>query len=60
VDAASIDLLVNWTQAHGVARIAVYGERPDSLREALAARGVEAVCYGLLDTLRHGQAGAAA
>ena len=60
VDAASIDLLANWTQAHGVARIAVYGERPDSLREALAARGVEAVCYGLLDTLRQGQAGAAA
>ena len=60
VDAASIDLLANWTQAHGVARIAVYGERPDSLREALTARGVEAVCYGLLDTLRQGQAGAAA
>ncbi len=60
VDAASIELLANWTRAHGVARIAVYGERPDSLREALAARGVEAVCYGLLDTLRQGQAGAAA
>lgn len=60
VDAASIDLLANWPQTHGVARIAVYGERPDSLREALAARGVEAVCYGLLDALRQGQAGGAA
>ena len=57
VDAASIDTLTGWAAAHGVARIAVYSERPDSLAEALGKRGVDAACYGLLDVLRQGQAG---
>lgn len=56
----SIETLAGWAQAKGVARIAVYSERPESLTEALAARGVEAVCYGLYEALRHGQAGGAA
>lgn len=60
VDAASIDTLAGWAQAQGVARIAVYSERPESLAEALVARGVDAACYGLYDALRHGQAGGAA
>lgn len=60
VDAASIEALAGWAKAHGAARIAVYSERPDSLRDALAAHGVDAVCYGLYDALRRGQAGASA
>lgn len=60
VDAASINTLADWPRAHGVARIAVYSERPKSLGEALSARSVDATCYGLYDVLRQGQAGAAA
>lgn len=60
VNVDSIEALVGWAQTNGVTRIAVYSERPDSLAEALAARGVEAVCYGLYEALRHGQAGGAA
>ncbi len=57
VNADSIDTLAQWAAAHDVVRIAVYSERPESLTEALAARSVEAACYGLLDVLRQGQAG---
>lgn len=58
-DAASIDRLAEWpSQRPG--RLAVYTNRPESLRETLAARGVAASCYGLLDVLRQGQAGVAA
>ena len=34
--------------------------RPDTLREQLAARGVEANCYSLMDVLLSGQRGSAA
>lgn len=57
VDAHSIDMLAGWAASHEVARIAIYSERPESLAEALSARGVDATCYGLLDVLRQGQAG---
>lgn len=57
VDTGSLETLAGWSQSHGGARIAVYSERPDSLSEALTALGVDAVCYGLYDALRHGQAG---
>ena len=57
VDAHSIDMLAGWAASHDVARIAIYSERPESLAEALSARGVDATCYGLLDVLRQGQAG---
>ena len=60
VDAESIATLSEWAQTHGVARIAVYSERPESLKEAMEKRGVDAACYGLYDALRHGQAGGAA
>ena len=60
VDAESIAALAGWSKAHGVARIAVYSERPESLREAMELRGVDAACYGLYEALRHGQAGGAA
>jgi adenine-specific DNA-methyltransferase len=57
VDAASIDRLAAWHEQRP-GRLAIYTHRPESLRETLAARGVEATCYGLLDVLRQGQAGA--
>lgn len=60
VDAASINILTDWPKAQGVARIAVYSERPESLAEALSAKGVDATCYGLYDVLRQGQAGGVA
>lgn len=60
VDAASIATLESWSNTHGVSRIAVYSERPQSLREAMELRGVDAACYGLHEALRHGQAGSAA
>lgn len=60
VDAESIAELAGWSKMHGVARIAVYSERPESLREAMELRGVDAACYGLYEALRHGQAGGAA
>ncbi len=60
VDGTSIETLAGWATAHGVARIAIYSERPQSLAEVLAARGIDAACYGLYEVLRQGQAGGAA
>ena len=60
VNAASIETLAAWPQRHGAARLAVYSTRPDTLREQLAARGVEANCYSLMDALLSGQRGSAA
>ncbi|UHQ19189.1 site-specific DNA-methyltransferase [Lysobacter sp. KIS68-7] len=57
VSAESIATLTGWSNVHGVARIAVYTERPDSLAEVLADRGTDAECYGIYDALRQGQAG---
>lgn len=58
VTAATITTLAAWPEQHGVARLAVYSTRPDTLHEQLAARGVEANCYSLMDALLRGQVGA--
>ncbi len=60
VNAASIEILAAWPQQHGAARLAVYSTRPETLREQLAARGIEANCYSLMDALMRGQVGSAA
>ena len=60
VNAETIETLAAWPQRHGAARLAVYSARPDTLREQLAARGVEANCYSLMDALLSGQRGSAA
>ena len=60
VNADMIEMLAAWPQQHGAARLAVYSTRPDTLREQLAARGVEANCYSLMDALLSGQRGSAA
>ena len=59
VNAASIETLATWPQSYGVARMAIYSTRPQTLSEQLAARGVEANCYSLMDALMRGQAGSA-
>ncbi len=60
VNADSIATLASWPQQHGVSRLAVYSTRPETLSEQLAARGVEANCYSLMDALLRGQRGSAA
>lgn len=60
VNAASIEILTAWPQQHGAARLAVYSTRPETLYEQLAARGIEANCYSLMDALMRGQMGSAA
>ena len=60
VNAESIETLAAWPQQHGVSRLAVYSTRPQTLGEQLAARGVEANCYSLMDVLLSGQRGGAA
>jgi adenine-specific DNA-methyltransferase len=59
VNADTIDVLAAWPAQHGAARLAVYSTRPKTLQEQLAARGVEANCYSLMDALLTGQRGAA-
>ncbi|MBI5658126.1 MAG: site-specific DNA-methyltransferase [Nitrosomonadales bacterium] len=59
VNDASIEILAAWPQRHGVARLAIYSTRPKTLSEQLAARGVEANCYSLMDALLSGQRGSA-
>ena len=53
----TIETLAAWPQQHGAARLAIYSTRPQTLSEQLAARGVEANCYSLMDALMSGQAG---
>ena len=61
VTAASVDALAGCLAQSGARRLAVWSPRPDTLAAALAARGVAANCYGLLDALTRGQvAGGAA
>jgi adenine-specific DNA-methyltransferase len=55
IDADTLTRLAAWPQQTGAARLAVYSRRPDTLREQLAARGVEANCYSLMDALLGGQ-----
>ena len=57
VDGETVAALAAWPQRHGAARLAVYSPRPTTLAEQLAARGIEANCYSLLDALLRGQAG---
>ena len=60
VNAASIETLAAWPQKYGVSRLAIYSTRHKTLSEQLAARGVEANCYSLMDVLLSGQRGSAA
>jgi adenine-specific DNA-methyltransferase len=57
VNAATLETLAAWPEHAGAARLAVYAPRPKTLSEKLAARGVEANCYGLMDALLAGQGG---
>jgi adenine-specific DNA-methyltransferase len=57
VNAETIATLAAWPKNSGAARLAVYSARPDTLRDQLAARGVEANCYSLMDALLRGQGG---
>jgi adenine-specific DNA-methyltransferase len=57
VNADSIATLATWPEQHGAARLAIYSTRPKTLSEQLAARGVEANCYSLMDALLGGQMG---
>lgn len=57
VDEETIAALSAWPERHDVARLAVYSPRPKTLAERLAACGVEANCYSLLDAVLRGQAG---
>mgnify|MGYP000845375881 FL=1 len=60
VDDQTPDALAAVLQQPGVARLAVFSPRPVTLAEQLAARGVAANCYSLLDALMRGQAGGGA
>jgi adenine-specific DNA-methyltransferase len=60
VDAETIASLVDWRARNGAARLAIYSPRPSTLAEQLAAAGVEANCYSLLDAVMRGQVGGGA
>jgi adenine-specific DNA-methyltransferase len=55
IDPETIAALAAWPQQQGVARLAIYSPRPTTLAEQLAARGIEANCYSLLDAILRGQ-----
>jgi adenine-specific DNA-methyltransferase len=55
VNAATLKSLAAWPEQSGAARLAVYTLRPQTLAEKLAARGVEANCYSLMDAVLGGQ-----
>ena len=57
INAATLNELAAWPEQSGAARLAVYTLRPQTLAEKLAARGVEANCYSLMDAARGGQGG---
>ena len=57
VDDATLAELAAWPARTGVARLAIYAPRPKTLAEQLAARGIEANCYSLLDALLRGPVG---
>ena len=57
VDDETLAELAAWPARTGVARLAIYAPRPKTLAEQLAARGVEANCYSLLDALLRGPVG---
>jgi adenine-specific DNA-methyltransferase len=60
VNAATLKTLAAWPAQSGAARLAIYTLRPRTLAEKLAARGVEANCYSLMDAVLGGQGGNAA
>ena len=55
VNAGVLEALVDWLPDSGSTRLAIWSHRPESLAAALAARGIEANCYALLDALTRGQ-----
>ena len=57
VDDETLAALAAWPARTGVARLAIYAPRLKTLAEQLAARGIEANCYSLLDALLRGPAG---
>jgi adenine-specific DNA-methyltransferase len=57
VNAASLNTLAAWPAQSGAARLAIYTLRPRTLAEKLAARGVEANCYSLMDAVLGGRGG---
>jgi adenine-specific DNA-methyltransferase len=57
VTAQVVEELVAWPHTHGMQRLAVYCERPQTLQEALEAQGIDANCHSLIDALLSGQAG---
>lgn len=57
VTAQVVEELVAWPHTHGMQRLAVYCERPQTLQEALEAQGIDANCHSLMDALLSGQAG---
>ncbi|MDP2433679.1 MAG: site-specific DNA-methyltransferase [Pseudomonadota bacterium] len=59
-NAATLQSLAAWPAQSGAARLAIYTLRPQTLAEKLAARGVEANCYSLMDAVLGGQGGNAA
>jgi len=54
VNKATVDALAEWPNKHGVARLAVYCARPNTLQEQLAARGVVVNAYSLVEALLAG------
>lgn len=60
VDAETIASLVDWRAQNGIVRLAIYSPRPTTLAEQLAAAGIEANCYSLLDAVMRGQVGGGA
>lgn len=58
-NAATLKTLASWPEKHGAARLAIYTLRPETLGEKLAAHGVEANCYSLMDALLGSQGNAA-
>ncbi|OJZ19436.1 MAG: hypothetical protein BGP21_11560 [Thiobacillus sp. 65-29] len=57
-DATTLKTLAAWPEKYGAARLAIYTTRPETLRDKLAARGIEVNCYSLMDALTGGQGGA--
>lgn len=57
VNEASLEQIAAWPVQRGVARLAIYSPRPQTLAEQLRKRGVEANCYPLAEAVMLGQAG---
>ena len=53
----AIDALIEWRTQQSIDRLALWSPRPESLAATLAARGIAANCYSLLEALERGQGG---